>query len=164
MSKRLILGVLLAIVAVSVPATLWALRGDDGSTRAQGDTVEMGIDPEVTGNTASALGTLEYCVRTDTESPAFDGVSDYNIDVYVQGDTQAPVGYDASVTYDTSKVHIAAPGTNTVIKMPGAAGFGDSLPDSDGKFVAGAAYLSGGPGTASDGPSCGWGWTSGAPA
>jgi hypothetical protein len=111
----------------------------------------MGIDPEVTGNTASTLGTLEYCVRVDVPSPAFDNVSDYNIDVYVRGDTQAPVGYDASVTYDASKVHIAAPGTNALIKMPGASSFGDSVPDSDSKFVAGAAYLSGGPGIAGDG-------------
>ncbi len=143
MSKRLILGVLLAIVAVSVPVTLWALRGDDGSTRAQGDTVEMGIDPEVTGNTASTLGTLEYCVRTDIESPAFDGVSDYNIDVYVRGDTQAPLAYDASVTYDPSKVHIATPGTNTLIKLPGAGSLGDAVPDTDGKFVAGAFFRTG---------------------
>jgi hypothetical protein len=151
MSKRLILGVLLAIVAVSVLAAVWVLRDEDGSTRAQGETIEMGIDPEVTGNTASTLGTLEYCVRVDIESPAFDGVSDYDIDVYVRGDTQAPLGYDASVNYDASKVHITTPGTNTLIKLPGAGSFGDAVPDTDGKFVAGAAYLSGGPGTAGDG-------------
>jgi hypothetical protein len=151
MSKRLILGVLLAIVAVSVLVAVWVLRSDDGSTRAQGEAIEMGIDPEVTGNTASTLGTLEYCVRVDIESPAFDDVSDYNIDVYVQGDTQAPVGYDAWVTYDASKVHIAAPSTDTLIKMPGAGYFGDAVPDTDGKFIASAAYLSGGPGTAGDG-------------
>jgi len=169
----------------------------------------MGIDPETTGNTASTLGTLERCVRVDVPSPAFDGVSDYNIDVYVKGNTQAPAAYDASVVYaavndgcpavddpetgdqclnsadddgDTTAndgcpqvgasgesggecegrfdsvdddgdaiVHVAAPGTDTVIKMPGATSLGDTLPDSDGTFAAGALYFSGGPGTAGDG-------------
>jgi hypothetical protein len=172
--------------------------------------IEMGIDPEATGNTASTLGTLELCVRVDVPNPAFDGVSDYNIDVYVKGDTQAPVGYDAEVVYaavndgcpaldepetgdqclnsfdddgDTAVndgcpqvgataesgeqcdkhdglerdddgdaiVHIAAPGTNTRIKLPEGLDLSDALPDSDGTFTAGVAYLAGGPGTAGDG-------------
>ena len=87
----------------------------------------------------------------DVPSPAFDGVSDYDIDVYVQGDTQAPMAYDAWVTYDATKVHIAAPGTSTLIKLPGASYLGDALPDTDGMFIAGSVYLSGGPGIAGDG-------------
>ncbi|TEU15504.1 MAG: hypothetical protein E3J25_03775, partial [Anaerolineales bacterium] len=66
---------------------------------AAAGTIEMGIDPETTGNTATTLGTLERCVRVDVPNPAFDGVSDYNIDVYVKGDTRAPIAYDASVVY-----------------------------------------------------------------
>jgi len=111
----------------------------------------MGIDPEVTGNTASTLGALEYCVRVDVPSPEFDGVSDHDIDVYVQGDTQAPLAYDAYVTYDASKVHIAAAGTNALIKLPGAIGFSDAPPDTDGTFVAAALYLDQGSGIAGDG-------------
>jgi hypothetical protein len=177
-------------------------------------TIEMGIDPETTGNTASTLGTLERCVRVDVPSPAFDGVSDYIIDVYVKGDTQAATAYDASVVYaavndgcpvvadsstvadpetgdqclnsfdddgdDTANdgcpqvgasaesgaecegatgtdddgdaiVHIAPPGTDDLIKMPGAIPMSQGLPDSDGVWPAGAAYMSGGPGTAGDG-------------
>ena len=152
MTKRLILGVLFAAMAIAAVLAVWLLRaGDEGTTRAEAFTVEMGIDPEVTGNTATTLGTLEYCVRVDVESPAFDGVSDHDIDVYVKGDTQAPVGYDAWVTYDASKVHIAAPSTNPLIKLPGASTFSDPVPDTDGKFVASVGYLSGGPGTAGDG-------------
>ena len=175
-------------------------------------TIEMGIDPDTTGNTASTLGTLEPCVRIDVPSPAFDGVSDYNIDVYVKGDTQAPVAYDAPVVYaavndgcpvvaDPSTVadpetgdqclnsvdddgdgttndgcpqvgagaesgaeclnnvdddgdaivHVTAPGTNTLIKMPGGFDLSEALPDSDDTFAAGVLYLSGGPGTVGDG-------------
>ena len=160
----------------------------------------MGIDPETTGNTASTLGTLERCARVDVPSPAFDGVSDYNIDVYVKGDTQAPVAYDAWVTYAAVNdgcpaagdpetgdqclnsfdddgdgyindgcpqvgataesgadcdghdqddddgdaiVHIAAPGTDTLIKMPGATSMVETgtPPDTDGTFGTGAIYL-----------------------
>jgi len=61
--------------------------------------------------------------------------------VYVTGDTQAPLNYDAWVMYDSSKVHVVSP-TNPLIKMPGAQNFGDSPPNSDGQFNAGASYLS----------------------
>jgi hypothetical protein len=179
---------------------------------AAAGTIEMGIDPDTTGNTATTLGTLEPCVRIDVPSPAFDGVSDYNIDVYVKGDTQSATAYDASVVYaavndgcpavadpstvadpetgdqcfnsadddgdgttndgcpqvgataesgteclnssdddEEATVHVAAPGTNDLIKMPGGMSMGDVPPDSDAIFSAGAVYLSGGPGTAGDG-------------
>lgn len=170
-------------------------------TSAAEGVIEMGIDPEITGNTASTLGTLESCVRVDVPNPSFDGVSDYNIDVYVKGDTQAPVAYDAWVTYaavndgcptvadpetgdecansfdddgDTKVndgcpqvgasgetgaecdgggrvevdddgdaiVHIAAPGTDTLIKLPDAMEITtETVPDSDGTFSAGVIYL-----------------------
>jgi hypothetical protein len=114
--------------------------------------IEMGIDSETTGNTASTLGTLEPCVRVDIPSPAFDGVSDHNIDLYVKGDIQAPVAYDASVTYDETIVHVAAPGTDDLIKMPGATTLtSETVPDSDGTFTAGVIYFAGGPGIAGDG-------------
>jgi hypothetical protein len=111
----------------------------------------VGIDVETTGNTASTLGTLERCVRVDVPSAAFDGVSDYNIDVYVKGDTQAPLTYDSNLNYDNTLVHVAAPGTAIDIKLPGSFCLTDELPDSDGEFYAGCAYVSGGPGTAGDG-------------
>ena len=163
-------------------------EGDEIRAAAAGP-IEMGIDPETTGNSASTLGVLEQCVRLDVPSPSFDGVSDYNVDVYVKGDTQAPVAYDASVVYtafndgcpaladpeagdsclnsvdddgDTkindgcpqvgpsaeagvqcdpilggegdedgdAIVHVAAPGTDSLTKMPGALSLSDALPDS----------------------------------
>jgi len=204
------------LLAISLLATAWlaslSIVACGGRAEAEkigaaaGGAIEMGIDPQTTGNTASTLGTLEPCVRVDVPSPAFDGVSDYNIDVYVKGDTQAPMAYDASVVYaavndgcaaldepetgaqclnsadddgDTETndgcpqvgataesgeqcagdkdddgdiiVHVAAPGTNTQTKMPGALSLADTLPDSDGIFAANAVYLTGGPGTAGDG-------------
>jgi len=151
MVKRATLAVPLAVTAAVAVVAVCIAWGGDGSARAQGEAIEMGIDPEVTGNTATTLGALEDCVRVDMPSPVFDGVSDYDVDVYVRGDAQAPIAYDASVTYDASKVHIAAPGTSSIIKMPGTGGAGDSVPDSDGLFVAGSLYLSGGPGTPGDG-------------
>jgi len=111
-------------------------------TTPAGGAIEMGIDPETTGNTAGTLGTLERCVRVDVPSPGFDGVSDYNIDVYIKGDTQAPAAYGASVTYDQNIVHITVPGTDTLIKMPDAMEpTTEPVPDSDGTFAAGAIYF-----------------------
>jgi hypothetical protein len=71
------------------------LLGEQGAS-AQG-TVNFDVDPDPTGNTASNLGTVEDCVRVDIASPAFDGVSDYNIDIVVMGDTLAPIAYDAAL-------------------------------------------------------------------
>ena len=126
----------------AVGETTPAAQVTPAPTTAAGPLIEMGIDPETTGNTASTLGTLEPCVRVDVPSPAFDGVSDYNIDVYVKGDIDAPVAYDAWVTYDPDLVHITAPGTDTLVKMPDAIEpTTDTVPDSDGTFASGAVYL-----------------------
>lgn len=124
---------------------------------AQG-TVNFDVDPEVTGNSANTLGTVENCYAVTCPSAecswdgssSFDDVSDYNIDIVVFGDTQAPTAYDALLNYDSTKVHIAGPGTDDLIKMPGGLGYGDGLPDSDGTFAAGAMFFAG-YGTAGDG-------------
>ena len=136
----------------AVGETTPAAQVTPAPTTAAGPLIEMGIDPETTGNTASTLGTLESCVRVDVPSSAFDGVSDHNIDVYVKGDIQSPVAYDASVTYDQTIVHVAAPGTDDLIKMPDATTLtSETVPDSDGTFAAGVIYFAGGPGIAGDG-------------
>ncbi len=136
----------------AVGETTPAAQVTPAPTTAAAPAIEMGIDPETTGNTASTLGTLESCVRVDIPSPAFDGVSDHNIDLYVKGDIQSPVAYDASVTYDQTIVHVAAPGTDDLIKMPDATRVtSETVPDSDGTFIAGVIYFEGGPGIAGDG-------------
>ncbi len=130
---------------------------------AQG-IVNFDIDPEVTGNSANTLGTVEDCYAvtcpsaecTWDGSSSFDGVSDYVIDVVVSGDTEAPTNYHASLNYDETKVHVAEPGTDPGTeldgKMPGAFDLSEGPPpDTDGTFVAGAIYLMGGPGIAGDG-------------
>jgi hypothetical protein len=169
----------------------------------------MGIDVDTTGNTASTLGTVESCVRLDVPNPSFDGVSDHSIDVYVKGETEAPVAYDSWLTYAAVNdgcpavgdpetgdaclnsadddgdivindgcpqvgasgesgaqctgdnradddgdaiVHVVAPDTDVLIKLPGAADLvSETLPNTDGTFAAGVIYLSGGPGIAGDG-------------
>jgi hypothetical protein len=123
--------------------------------------IEMGIDPETTGNTCGpspadcTLGVVEKCYAvtcpsaecTWDGSSTFDGISDYLIDVYIDdpaGSAPAPAGYDAWVNYDQTKVHIAAPGTDGKIRMPGAdVGGSDAatLPDSDGKFIGGWLFM-----------------------
>jgi hypothetical protein len=124
--------------------------------------IEMGIDPETTGNTCGpspadcTLGTVESCYAitcpseecTWDGSSSFDGTSDYVIDVYVDdpaGGAPAPVVYDAWVYYDEAIVHIAAPGTNGKIKMPGAdfqGGAEANLPDTGGRFNGGWMFMS----------------------
>ena len=130
-------------------------------TLAQAGVIEMGIDPETTGNTCGpspddcTLGTVESCYAitcpseecTWDGSSSFDGTSDYVIDVYVDdpaGSAPAPVVYDAWVYYDEAIVNIADPGTDGKIKASGYDfGGGDepSLPDADGKFIGGWMFM-----------------------
>jgi len=91
------------------------------------------------------------CPAVGAAETACDTGSDYNIDIVVFGDTLAPQTYDSSLNYDSTKVHVAAPGTDAAIKLSGSFCLTDRLPDSDGTFAAGCAYLSGGPGTAGNG-------------
>jgi hypothetical protein len=72
-------------------------------------------------------------------SSSFDDESDYEIDIVVSGDTQAPTTYAASLNYDSNKVHIAAPGTDYLVKLPGAFSLGELLPDHVSPYVAGAS-------------------------
>ena len=213
MKRLLSIGLLVALSVVSLltAACGGAQAEADRIDAAEAGTVQAGIDVETTGNTASTLGPLESCVRVDVPNPSFDGVSDYNVDVYAKGDTQAPTAYNVAVVYgaindgcpavadpevgnaclnkldddgDTkindgcpqvgpsaesgvqcdpvlggegdedldAIVHIADPGTNLDIKLPGGlSSFSDVRPDSDSFFGAGSIYATGGPGIAGDG-------------
>ena len=160
--KRMVAGALAVPLAMALALLGFPAMGGQEGAHAQG-TVNFDIDPEVTGNSASTLGTVENCYEVICPSAecdwngssSFDDVSDYVIDVVVSGDTQAPTDYYASLNYDETKVHIAAPGTDPGTeldgKMPGAFDLSEApLPDSDGTFNAGAIYYVGS-GTAGDG-------------
>jgi hypothetical protein len=145
-----------ALAVAMVLLGSWALDAQE-TAQAQG-TVDFDIDPKITGNSASTLGTVEDCYEvtcpsancTWNGSSPFDDVSDYEIDIVVSGDTQAPTMYDVSLNYDSSKVHIAGPGTDRLIKLPEALGLGETLPDRASPYVATAYYYEGA-GTAGDG-------------
>jgi len=114
---------------------------------SEGAPVTMGIDPEITGNSANTLGDLEACVRVDVAPENLgDGVPDHTIDVYVSGATQAPSGYDAWVVYDPARMDPVS--WDDLIKLPGATRFTNEI---GSRLNAGAAYLDGGTGIAGDG-------------
>jgi hypothetical protein len=145
-----------ALAVAMVLLGSWVL-GEQESAQAQG-TVNFDIDPEITGNDADTLGTVEDCHEvtcpsancTWNGSSSFDDVSDYNIDIVVSGDTQAPTMYDVSLNYDSNKVHIADFGTDRLIKMPGGFSYGETLPDRVSPYVASASPFMG-EGIAGDG-------------
>jgi hypothetical protein len=153
-----------AVVGIVVALTLLLGLASEEPAFAQG-VVNFDVDPDTTGNTASSLGTVESCVEitcpsascTWDGSSTFNDVSDYNIDIVVTGDTQAPVAYDADLNWDRTDVaHVADPGTDTVIKMTNPLGsrtdLSDSRPDSASAWHAGVVYLSlGFSGTAGNG-------------
>ena len=113
-----------------------------------GSPVTMGIDPEITGNSADTLGDLEACVRIDVDPEDFDdGVADHTIDVYVSDAEELyPTGYDAWLFYDSGRVDPVS--WDDLIKLPGA---WNGTTKMTGELNPGAAYLSGGPGIPGDG-------------
>jgi len=131
--------------------------GCDGGTPhpppppSQGGPITMDLDPEITGNSAATLGTIEQCVECDVDVGNMgDGSPDCIVDVVVQGDTQAPTAYDVSLNYDQSKVHIATGSTDLLIKTPvdnsvsppdGCSNLAQMPPDSNGMFYPACAYL-----------------------
>ena len=145
-----------ALAVALVFLVSWGLNAQE-TAQAQG-TVNFDIDPEATGNSASTLGTVEDCYEvtcpsancTWDGSSSFDDESEYNIDIVVSGDTQAPTTYYASLSFDPTKVHIAGPGTDDVIKLPGAYSLSGTLPNSVSPYLAGAWYFAGA-GTEGDG-------------
>jgi hypothetical protein len=139
----------MAAIAVAL-AMATAFAGRAPRTGAQG-VVTFDIDPDTTGNSGSTLGTVENCVEITVPASAFDNTSDYNVDIVVLGDTQAPTEYYVELAYDATKVHIAEPATDDLIKMPGAFSLTEAQPGGDGAHSFGALYISGGPGTPGDG-------------
>jgi hypothetical protein len=112
--------------------------------------VLMAIDPDSAGNDATTLARTEACVRIDVDPADFDdGVADHSIDVFVKGDTQAPTTYDAWFYYKKPGA-VDPVSWNDTIKLPLADAFTNDI-EPVSRFNAGAAYLSGGPGTAGDG-------------
>jgi hypothetical protein len=111
--------------------------------------VSFDVDPDISGNTASSIGPggVEDCLRVDVAPGSFgDGVADVTIDVVVQGDTLAPVAYDAWLIYEPTKVDPVT--WDDRIKLPGAAPMTVKSPP---QLNAGVLYMSGGPGTPGDG-------------
>jgi hypothetical protein len=154
--KRLVLGAagIALVLALLLVGTSYKWDVAHANPTPGNGTVNFDVDPDPTGNTASTLGTVENCVRVNGTF-AKDGTSDYNIDVVVTGDTEQPQAYDAELVMDQQgppdRVDVTAPGTNTLIKLPGATDLSDALPNVDAIFHGGAVYLGPSAGIANDG-------------
>src|SRR4030042_5885139 len=108
----------LARLGLLVAVGLLCAIGATPAAQAQG-AIQMGLDMNTAGTTASTLGIVQLCHQVAWSGTPFDGVADRTVDVFVRGDTQAPIVYDAWIAYDNSKVHVlqTAP-TDPLIKMP----------------------------------------------
>ncbi|UCH86720.1 MAG: hypothetical protein JSU97_09435 [Dehalococcoidia bacterium] len=146
------------IVALALLLTQFSAGHD--IVHAQG-TVNFDIDPDIAGNSADTLGTVEDCYELTcpsaectwdgTPGGAFDGVSDYTIDIVVWGDTQGPISYDASMNYNNTKVCIGAVGTDGCVKMAGPCIGMPPQAECDGTYSPGWMNLMGDPGIPGDG-------------
>jgi len=122
---------------VLVLAVVLGIRLLGGPGAYAAGNIDFDIDPDNTGNTASAIGPggVQDCVRING-SGGFDGVADVTIDVVVQGDTLKPLAYDAWVIYESAKVDPVT--WNDLIKLPGATPMTTKAPP---QLNAGALYF-----------------------
>jgi len=72
------LPLIVVLLAAGLLAALSLLpRGEGQATVALApEPIQMGIDPETTGNSANTLGALESCARVNVAAPTFDGIDD----------------------------------------------------------------------------------------
>ena len=116
--KKTIAATLAAGLAIALMLLgFWAV-GEEQSAHAQG-VVNFDIDPDITGNTANTLGTVERCARCDVAPGDMgDGLYDCIVDVVVHGDTQAPTGYDVSLAYTDTVAQVVQWGVATTLTAP----------------------------------------------
>ncbi len=130
---------LLAIVAMAV--TL-GLRAEAAPLRA----VDIGVDTDIAGNTATSLGNLESC-----NSIAGVGGT-LQVDVVVQGvppydpgtGSGGIIGFQFNLLYDPSVLRVVGYDERMMLTAAGESvfvTFSDSAPDSDGDFLTAAADL-----------------------
>ncbi len=91
---------LLAVISLAV----WLGPTASDNPAAANHSVVVGIDTDITGNSALALGTLQACrVISFGET--------INVDLYVQGLSDI-AAFESYIKYDTTKITIAKPGAN----------------------------------------------------
>jgi hypothetical protein len=105
----------------------------------------VAIDVVSQGNTATSLGKIDSCTRTEIGSSV-------PVDVVINRipADKTMVGFEFHLTYDPKVVEVtavdnalllAAGGNYTPFEAPGS--LGDTVPDSDGEFIVSAADLGG---------------------
>ncbi len=96
MQRSVWIGVSLAAVIALVAMGAWLLarQGDEAFANPG---IEVGIDTDPSGNTASSLGTIQRCISKNVTDPAFD------VDLYVKDVTDLG-GWDVTISYTESIV------------------------------------------------------------
>ena len=136
MSKRLILGIVLAVVASAITAGAVVVVGQGGGSGG-GEYGTLYIDAgPLTGNTADSYGTIDTCIGDLTVGIPFD------IDIIIDGGNDLAGAY--WILYYNKDV-LKVTGYNWANWKMGGGGlnFTDAVPDSDGAFASTYAQASG---------------------
>jgi len=134
---------LLAVISLAV----WLGPTASDNPAAANNNVVIGIDTNTTGNSALALGALEAC-----RVISFGQIID--VDLYIQGISDI-ASWEAYIKYDTTKISITKPGADNqgnnarfLLQQAQPSPPGNSLknsshplPDTDGRYLVGAADL-----------------------
>ena len=136
MSKRLILGIFLAIVASAITASAVVVVGQGGgSGEGEYGTLYIDIGP-LTGNTATSYGTIDTCIGDLTVGTPFD------IDIIIDGANEMAGPYWL-LYYNEDVLRVTASNWSNWKMGGGGVEITDPLPDSDGAFACTYARTTG---------------------
>lgn len=117
----------LLLVYAGVHVSSWDAGASDGRPDA------MSIDLDKTGNTATSLGTRQWCIEVTPGTAVVLDVTVQNIPP-----SNPMVAFNYALAYDADNISVTAADHRLLLTSNGGTSlsFSDSPPDSDGSFVA----------------------------
>ncbi len=120
---------------VAAAAVLAVLAGIISSQAAGNDADSFAVDVDTAGNTATALGTRDFCKQVAAGESVIIDVTATNVP-----EATKMIGFTFTMTYDPAVITVSAEDQNFLLaSLPGSslyAGLSDAVPDTDGAFNA----------------------------
>src|SRR5438105_3274474 len=129
----IVLGAGAVAVIIAVSATM-ITRGQTGGMAA------MSVDMDTTGNSATALGADDPCVQAAAGTDVILDITANSIPA-----SNPMIGYTYTLHYDSTALSVTAQNPNFLLASTSGSNLlnaSDSVPDSDGSFVASVVDVS----------------------
>jgi hypothetical protein len=126
----------MALLELLLVLTLVAWGATSGAPARAQDGLEVGVDANPSGNSATSLGSIESCTSVRIGET-------FSVDIFV-ANVKALLGWEAYFVYDTAVVNVVDRDVRMFqASSPGSSVFdaSEGLPDDDGRYRLGAADI-----------------------